>query len=95
MTTGTINFKIDNELKEQFQQLSKDLGANTSTLLTMFIKRAVDEQAIPFDVKAKPKLNNTYRQLLAEENAKLLGLIPDDATELSDKETKAYRKLYQ
>lgn len=95
MTTGTINFKIDNELKEQFQQLAKDLGANTSTLLTIFIKRAVDEQAIPFDVKAKPKLNNTYRQLLAEESAKIHELTPDDATELTNKEVAAYRKLYQ
>ncbi|BAW81065.1 hypothetical conserved protein [Candidatus Nitrosoglobus terrae] len=95
MTTGTINFKIDNELKERFQQLAKDLGANTTTLLTMFVKRAVDDQAIPFDVKVKPKLNAVYRQLIAEENAKILGLIPDDATELTQKEMEEYRSLYQ
>lgn len=95
MTTGTINFKLDNELKEQFQQLAKDLGANTTALLTMFVKRAVDEQAIPFEVKAKPRLNAVYRQLMVEEEAKILGLIPDDATELTQKEMDEYRSLYQ
>lgn len=94
MTTGTINFKIDNELKEQFQQLARDLGANTTALLTMFVKRAVDDQAIPFDVKAKPRLNAVYRQLIAEEKAKIQGLIPDDATELTQKEMDEYRNLY-
>jgi addiction module RelB/DinJ family antitoxin len=94
MSTATINFKIDTELKDQFQQLAKDLGANTTALLTMFVKRAVDEQALPFEVKAKPRLNAVYRQLLAEEDAKLLGLIPDDATELTQKEMDEYRSLY-
>ena len=95
MSTANINFKIDTELKDQFQQLAKDLGANTTALLTMFVKRAVDEQALPFEVKAKPRLNAVYRQLLAEEDAKLLGLIPDDATELTQKEMDEYRSLYQ
>lgn len=94
MATGTINSKIDNDLKDQFQRLAKDLGANTTTLLTMFVKRAVDEQGIPFDVKAKPKLNAVYRQLLAEESAKIAGLIPDDATELTEREKDEYLKLY-
>ena len=94
MSTATINFKIDTELKDQFQQLAKDLGANTTAMLTMFVKRAVDEQALPFEVKAKPRLNAVYRQLLAEEDAKLLGLIPDDATELTQKEMDEYRNLY-
>ncbi len=95
MSTGSINFKIDNELKEQFQQLAKDLGANTTALLTMFVKRAVDEQAIPFEVKAKPRLTAVHRQLIAEENAKILGLVPDDATELTDQDLAAYRNLYR
>ena len=95
MSSATINFKIDTELKDQFQQLAKDLGANTTALLTMFVKRAVDEQALPFEVRAKPRLNAVYRQLLAEEDAKLAGLIPDDATELTDKEMEEYRSLYQ
>jgi DNA-damage-inducible protein J len=95
MSTSTINLKIDSELKEQFQQLAKDLGASTTTLITMFVKRAVDERAIPFEVKAKPRLNAVYRQLIAEENAKILGLIPDDATPLTQDELDEYRSLYQ
>lgn len=95
MSTATINFKIENELKEQFQQLAKDLGANTTSLLTMFIKRAIDDQAIPFEVKVKPQLNEVYRKLIAEENAKILGLIPDDATPLTDKELQEYREMYK
>ena len=96
MSSSTINFKIDNALKEQFQQLAKDLGANTTALLTMFVKRAVDEQAIPFDVKAKRKpLNLVYQKLIAEENAKTLGLIPDDATPLEDDFFEKALELYK
>lgn len=95
MSTGTINFKIDNELKAQFQQLAKDLGANTTTLLTMFVKKAVDEQGIPFEVKVKPQLSEAYQQLLAEEHAKIIGLMPDDAVELNEKHIDEYRGLYQ
>jgi DNA-damage-inducible protein J len=95
MTTSTINLKIDTELKEQFQQLAKDLGASTTTLITMFVKRAVDERGIPFEVKAKPRLTAVHHQLIAEENAKILGLIPDDAAPLEedffDKATDLYK----
>lgn len=95
MSTSTINLKIDSELKEQFQQLAKDLGASTTTLITMFVKRAVDERAIPFEVKAKPRLNAVYRQLIAEENAKILGLIPDDATPLEEDFFEKAAELYK
>lgn len=95
MSTETINFKIDNKLKMQFQQLAKDLGANTTALLTMFVKKAVDEQGIPFEVKIKPKMNQVYQQLLVEEQAKMMGLIADDAKELTEEDLDEYRGLYQ
>lgn len=95
MSTGIINFEIDDDLKSQFQQLAKDLGSSTSSLLTMFVKQAIDEQGIPFEVKAKPKMNKVYQQLLAEEQAKIMGVLPDDATELTEKDMEEYRGLYQ
>ena len=95
MTTGSINFKIDNELKEQFQQLAKNLGANTTALLTMFVKKAVDEQGIPFEVKAKPQINAVYRQLIAEERAKLQGKSPDDAQALEQDFFSKAQTLYK
>jgi DNA-damage-inducible protein J len=51
MTTQTMNFKIDSVLKERFAKLAKDLGLSNSSLLTLLIKRTVDEQGIPFEVK--------------------------------------------
>ncbi|MDR1606081.1 MAG: type II toxin-antitoxin system RelB/DinJ family antitoxin [Streptococcaceae bacterium] len=95
MGSGVINFKLDSELKEQFQELAKDLGSNTTTLMTMFIKRAVDDQAIPFEVKAKSKISPHLRKLLAEEDAKILGIIEDDATSLTKNERNKYRDLYK
>lgn len=95
MSTSTINLKIDSELKKQFQQLAKDLGASTTTLITMFVKRAVDERAIPFEVRAKPRLNAVQRRLIAEENAKILGLIPDDAMPLEEDFFEEAAELYR
>lgn len=79
MTTSTINFKIDDELKKEFQKLSKELGLTTTSFLTMFVKKAVTEQGAPFEVRVQ---NKVYKQLWQEEQEKILGIIEDDAKDI-------------
>ncbi len=50
--TNAINmsFRVDKTLKEQADELFKNLGMNTSVALNMFLTQSVREQQIPFQV---------------------------------------------
>ena len=52
--TATISVRLDDELKEQADELFNDFGLTMSAALTMFVKQAVREQAIPFAVTRRP-----------------------------------------
>ncbi|MDR2976018.1 MAG: type II toxin-antitoxin system RelB/DinJ family antitoxin [Streptococcaceae bacterium] len=101
MTTQTLNFKIDSQLKLEFNQLARDLGITTSALLNLFIKRAVDEHGIPFEVKVsnRPKrfdeLNPILQKMWIEDKAIEMGLIEDDSTEISEKDFEEWRSFYK
>lgn len=43
-----MSFRIDKKLKEQADDLFKNLGMNTSVALNMFLTQCVREQSIPF-----------------------------------------------
>lgn len=47
---ATVNIRIDDNLKKETEELCKDLGLNMTTAVTMFFKKMVREQRIPFDV---------------------------------------------
>ena len=49
MTTN-INIKTDSTLKAQAEKLFSDLGMNMSTALNIFLRQAVRENRIPFEV---------------------------------------------
>lgn len=53
MAKVSTNIAIDAELKKQAQELFADLGMDLTTAITVFLKRAVSEQCIPFDVMKK------------------------------------------
>lgn len=45
---ANLTIRIDKNLKEQAEELFKDLGITTSSAITMFFKQAVREKSIPF-----------------------------------------------
>lgn len=49
MTTN-INIKTDSALKKQAEELFADLGMNMSTALNVFLRQAVRENRIPFEI---------------------------------------------
>lgn len=53
MSTTNINFRIDENLKKDADQLFSDLGLTMSTAITMFLKSAISHNGIPFEVKRK------------------------------------------
>lgn len=95
MSSQSMNFKLDGELKQQFIKLADDLGLTSTNMLTMYVKRAVAEQGIPFDVKVTSRASRLYETLYAEEYAKINKIIPDDAEIISENDLNEYRGLYK
>ena len=52
--TATINVKTDSELKKQAEALFSDLGMNMTTALNVFLRQAVRENRIPFEITRDP-----------------------------------------
>ena len=49
-STTNICVRVDTELKAQAETLFSDLGMNLSTAITVFIRQAVRENRIPFEI---------------------------------------------
>lgn len=47
---ANINIKTDAELKKQAEDLFSDLGMNMTTALNIFLRQAVRENRIPFEI---------------------------------------------
>lgn len=55
MAKVSTNISIDADVKKQAQELFASLGIDLSTAINIFLRKAVLEQGIPFDVRvAKP-----------------------------------------
>lgn len=50
----TINVNVDKDVKEQANTLFNSLGLNMSTAINMFLRKAINEGGIPFEVNNKP-----------------------------------------
>lgn len=46
----TISLRVDNDLKAKIEDLCRSIGMNVSTFFTIYAKKAVKEQAIPFSI---------------------------------------------
>lgn len=49
--TSAINVNVPSDVKEEATILFNNLGLNMSTAINMFLKRAISERGIPFEVK--------------------------------------------
>lgn len=54
MAQASINIRMDENLKHDMENLCQKLGMNLTTAVTVFFKKAVSEQGIPFWVSADP-----------------------------------------
>ena len=48
--TRTVNFKMDSELKAEADKLFAELGMNMTTAINVFVRQAVRQRRIPFEV---------------------------------------------
>ena len=52
--TTSINVNVPSDVKEEATKLFNSLGLNMSTAINIFLKKAIFERGIPFDVKQQP-----------------------------------------
>ena len=50
----TINIKVDDDVKVKSEQIFKELGLSTSSAINIFLKKVINCNGIPFELK----LNN-------------------------------------
>lgn len=63
--TSVINVNVPSDVKEEATILFNNLGLNMSTAINMFLKRAIFERGIPFEVKELIP-NNDFKEALKE-----------------------------
>lgn len=53
MAQTSINIRMDDSLKKQFENLCSELGLSMSTAFTLFAKTMVRQQGIPFEISLR------------------------------------------
>ncbi len=51
MQTTNLNIRTDKEIKIQAEKIFAELGLNMSTAINIFLRQAIRENGIPFEVK--------------------------------------------
>lgn len=76
MATTNVTLRIDQDTKREADQLFGSLGLNFTTAVNMFLKKAIRERSIPFDVSVEPvrdakqvELENALNMLLISKEA--------------------------
>lgn len=53
-TTVNLSIRVNRELKENAEMLFSELGMNITTALNVFLRQAVRQGSIPFEIKTDP-----------------------------------------
>lgn len=77
----TLNIRIDKDIKEQADILFSELGLNMTTAINMFIRTAIRENRIPFELK------------LDTPNADTIAAIKEGRKIMNDKTVKGYTNI--
>ncbi|MBP5465905.1 MAG: type II toxin-antitoxin system RelB/DinJ family antitoxin [Treponema sp.] len=70
MAQTMVNFRMDTEEKDTFEDICEQLGLTVSTAFKMFVKKVIREQRIPFDLSLDPfysKPNIQYLEKVTQE----------------------------
>ena len=51
MATTNLNIRTEKDIKDQAEAIFNELGLNMTTAINMFLRTAIREHGIPFDLK--------------------------------------------
>lgn len=69
-TTTNLNIRTDKAIKEQAEQIFNELGLNMTTAINIFLRTAIREHGIPFELKLEAPNETTMAAI--EEGKKLV-----------------------
>ena len=75
MAATNLNIRTDKAIKEQAEQIFNELGLNMTTAINLFLRTAIREHGIPFELKLDVTNDTTAaaieegRNLLADPSA--------------------------
>lgn len=70
MATTNLNIRTDKAVKDQAEEIFNELGLNMTTAINMFLRTAIREHGIPFELKLDVPNEKTVAAI--EEGKKLL-----------------------
>ena len=56
--TTNLSIRIDRELKEEADRIFNELGMNLTTAITVFVRQAVRQKKIPFEIALYPEIES-------------------------------------
>ena len=66
MATTTVQFRMDNDLKQRLEKIFREMGLNMTTAMNLFAHAVVNQGKIPFDITApKSQLENDLENVRA------------------------------
>lgn len=72
MAQTLINFRIDEQIKKQMEQICSELGITMSTAFNIFAKKMIREKRIPFEVSVDPFYSESNVRAISESIKELL-----------------------
>lgn len=69
MTNANLNIRLDKETKDKANELFNKLGISMTTAVVMFLRTAIRENRIPFELKLNEPSNITLQAI--EEGGRL------------------------
>ncbi len=70
IATTNLNIRTDKEIKDQAEKIFNELGLNMTTAVNMFLRTAICEHGIPFDLKLDAPNDTTAAAI--EEGRKMM-----------------------
>lgn len=70
MANTSMNIRMDSEVKRQAEALFSEIGMNMTTAINIFLKQAIRENGIPFELKISEP--NAYTVAAIKEGEKII-----------------------
>ena len=89
MAQTLVNFRMDEDLKQNMEQICKELGMTMTTAFTIFAKKMSREKRIPFEVSIDPFYSESNMKAIREsiEQLKNGKIIEKNIEELEEMES--------
>ena len=71
MSTALLSVRVDSNDKQRFDRFCAEAGMNVSVAVNMFIKAALRENRLPFDVKGDPFYSHANMERLRKSIAQV------------------------